>query len=45
MPDGNGKRRTTMKLVFGLPKGSLQESTIQLFKRAGWVINASSRSY
>ena len=34
-----------MKLVFGLPKGSLQESTIQLFKRAGWVINASSRSY
>lgn len=34
-----------MKLVFGLPKGSLQESTIQLFRRAGWVINASSRSY
>ncbi len=34
-----------MKLTFGLPKGSLQESTIQLFKRAGWAINASSRSY
>lgn len=34
-----------MKLVFGLPKGSLQESTIKLFRRAGWTINASSRSY
>lgn len=34
-----------MKLVFGLPKGSLQESTIKLFRSAGWVINASSRSY
>ncbi len=34
-----------MKLVFGLPKGSLQESTITLFRRAGWTINASSRSY
>ena len=34
-----------MKLVFGLPKGSLQESTIKLFRSAGWIINASSRSY
>jgi ATP phosphoribosyltransferase len=33
----------TIKL--GLPKGSLQEATIQLFARAGFNIYASSRSY
>ncbi|MDD5383175.1 MAG: ATP phosphoribosyltransferase [Candidatus Margulisbacteria bacterium] len=33
----------TLKL--GLPKGSLQESTFELFKKAGWTIKASSRSY
>lgn len=32
-------------LKLGLPKGSLQESTFQLFKQAGWKITASSRSY
>ena len=32
-------------LKLGLPKGSLQESTIELFKRAGIRINSSSRSY
>lgn len=34
-----------MKLVFGIPKGSLQESTIALFRKAGWNIRANSRSY
>jgi len=34
-----------MKLKLGLPKGSLQEATIQLFQRAGFNIYASSRSY
>ncbi|OIO37290.1 MAG: ATP phosphoribosyltransferase [Candidatus Omnitrophica bacterium CG1_02_49_10] len=34
-----------MKLKLGLPKGSLQESTIKLFKKAGFGINVSSRSY
>ena len=29
----------------GLPKGSLQDATLQLFARAGWRINVSSRSY
>jgi len=29
----------------GLPKGSLQEATLILFKRAGFNINVSSRSY
>ena len=34
-----------MKLRLGLPKGSLQESTIELFARAGFNIYASPRSY
>ncbi len=32
-------------LKLGIPKGSLQESTINLFKRAGYNITVSSRSY
>ncbi|WP_027366206.1 ATP phosphoribosyltransferase [Desulfotruncus alcoholivorax] len=32
-------------LRLGLPKGSLQESTFQLFKRAGFNISVRSRSY
>lgn len=32
-------------LQFGIPKGSLQESTIGLFKKAGYKIQVSSRSY
>jgi ATP phosphoribosyltransferase len=33
------------KLKLGLPKGSLQEATIQLFARAGFNIYANVRSY
>lgn len=33
------------KLKLGLPKGSLQESTVRLFKKAGYSINQGSRSY
>ena len=33
------------KLRLGFPKGSLQDSTVELFKRAGIKINVSSRSY
>jgi ATP phosphoribosyltransferase len=33
------------KLRLGLPKGSLQESTLRLFKKAGYSISVSSRSY
>ena len=33
------------KLRLGIPKGSLQESTIQLFSQAGFNIYTSSRSY
>jgi ATP phosphoribosyltransferase len=33
------------KLNFGLPKGSLQESTIGMMKNAGYKVYVSSRSY
>jgi len=33
------------KLKLGFPKGSLQESTVELFKKAGIRVNVSSRSY
>jgi len=32
-------------LKLGIPKGSLQESTLKLFKKAGYQISVSSRSY
>lgn len=34
-----------MKLKLGLPKGSLQDSTIQLFARAGFNVYVGPRSY
>src|SRR5687768_133379 len=36
---------TVRKLRLGIPKGSLQDATIQLFARAGFNIYASLRSY
>ena len=33
------------KLVLGLPKGSLQETTVQLFAKAGYDVRISGRSY
>lgn len=33
------------KLKLGLPSGSLQEPTLALFERAGFVVNGASRSY
>lgn len=32
-------------LKLGIPKGSLQESTVELFGKAGWRITVNSRSY
>ena len=32
-------------LKLGIPKGSLQNATINLFKRSGWKINIEGRSY
>jgi ATP phosphoribosyltransferase len=34
-----------MKLKLGIPKGSLQDATLQLFARAGFNIYVNSRSY
>lgn len=42
MKKTNAKAKT---LRMGLPKGSLQESTLKLFRKAGYSINVSSRSY
>jgi ATP phosphoribosyltransferase len=36
---------TSPRLKLGIPKGSLQEATIDLFSRAGWKISLGSRSY
>src|ERR1700747_2093072 len=33
------------RLKLGIPKGSLQDATLDLFSRAGWKITLSSRSY
>jgi len=33
------------RLKIGIPKGSLQNATIALFKRSGWNININGRSY
>ena len=34
-----------MRLKLGIPKGSLENATVDLFRRAGYVITTSSRSY
>lgn len=36
---------TEKKLKLGIPKGSLQDSTIELFKKAGYDIRVEERSY
>ncbi len=32
-------------LKLGVPKGSLENATIELFRKSGWRISVSSRSY
>jgi ATP phosphoribosyltransferase len=34
-----------VKLTLGIPKGSLENATVELFRRAGFAITTSSRSY
>jgi ATP phosphoribosyltransferase len=34
-----------VKLKLGIPKGSLENATVELFRRAGYTITTSSRSY
>jgi ATP phosphoribosyltransferase len=38
-------QRATRKLRLGLPKGSLQETTVRLFTQAGYQLRIPSRSY
>ena len=47
MPDAtpNAKPDATRKLRLGIPKGSLQEATMELFRRAGFDLQVGSRSY
>ena len=33
------------KIIIGLPKGSLQEATLRMFKKAGFTIETAERSY
>src|SRR6266851_7441983 len=41
----HGLRWQAVKLKLGIPKGSLEVATIDLFRRAGYIITTSSRSY
>lgn len=41
----NNNKGNKNMLKLGLPKGSLQEATLRLFKKAGYNISVSSRSY
>ncbi|MFH0954302.1 MAG: ATP phosphoribosyltransferase [Verrucomicrobiota bacterium] len=38
-------KRAAKKIVLGLPKGSLQEATFAMLKKAGFSVNVGSRSY
>src|SRR5215471_19537233 len=44
-PSFVGAGGTTMTLRLGIPKGSLQEATLQLFERAGLRVYTHARSY
>jgi len=35
----------TQELKLGIPKGSLEEATVDLFSQAGWTVNPRSHSY
>ena len=40
-----GGKMSSKKLKLGIPKGSLQDTTLRLFEKAGWKIRTSERSY
>lgn len=40
-----GETMQEKKIKLGIPKGSLERATIELFQKAGWRIGASSRNY
>lgn len=39
------KENKSQKLRLGIPKGSLQEATVRMFRKAGFYIGVSERSY
>jgi len=39
------KPQTIQKLKLGIPKGSLQDATVRMFRKAGFYIGVSERSY
>ena len=39
------EKKPMSRLKLGIPKGSLQDATLDLFSRAGWKITLGSRSY
>jgi len=43
--ESDGESSSSPVLRVGLPKGSLQDSTVDLFKRAGYHVSVSERSY
>lgn len=43
--DASAARSPSPLLRLALPKGSLEEPTLELFRRAGYVISGASRSY
>jgi ATP phosphoribosyltransferase len=42
---GDLTMESTRQLKLGLPKGSLEKATIELFEKAGWLIKPQSRNY
>jgi len=45
MSDQSFADRSSRKLRLGLPKGSLQETTVKLFAQAGYAVRIQSRNY
>lgn len=41
----NGQTMMKKELKLGIPKGSLEKATVDLFRKSGWEINIASRNY
>ncbi|MBN1864555.1 MAG: ATP phosphoribosyltransferase [Victivallales bacterium] len=39
------KKRAEQKIALGIPKGSLERSTVEMFRKAGWNVSVDTRSY
>lgn len=45
MADRQSNQNNSSRVKVGIPKGSLEDATIELFRRAGWRISRGSRNY